>query len=70
MTRPQLHQIPLTEVRFAAGTLTVTMSVGQWDMLLKAAYDMGHTLLELDADEQPVAAYRRCNCDLCEAARN
>jgi hypothetical protein len=37
----------------------VTMSVGQWDMLLQGAYERGWTLLELDDDEMPVAAYRR-----------
>jgi hypothetical protein len=37
----------------------VTMSVGQWDMLLQGAYGRGWTLLELDDDEMPVAAYRR-----------
>jgi hypothetical protein len=35
------------------------MSVGQWDMLLAVAYDLGFVLLELDGDERPVRAYRR-----------
>jgi hypothetical protein len=34
------------------------MSVGQWDRLLAEAYDTGWTLLELDEQEWPVAAYR------------
>jgi hypothetical protein len=37
----------------------VTLSAGQWDDLLAAAYDDGWVLLELDDDEQPVRAYRR-----------
>lgn len=68
MRRPPLHPIPLAEVTFARGTLTFTMSVGQWDNLLAAAYNQGATLLELDANENPVAAYRRC--ELCRAPRN
>ena len=37
----------------------VTMSVGQWDVFLSAAYDGGCILLELDDDEIPVRAYRK-----------
>ncbi len=37
----------------------VTMSPGQWDALLQAAYDARWTLLEVDADEVPVKAYRK-----------
>ena len=70
MTRPTLHPIPLADVTFKRGTITITMSIGQWDALLAEAYRRGHTLLELDADEKPVAAYRRCTCDLCTAERN
>ncbi len=70
MTRPPLHPIPLDEVTFAPGTITITLSVGQWSALHAEAYRRGHTLLELDADERPVAAYRRCGCDLCRATLN
>ena len=35
-----------------------TMSEGQWDTLLAAAYDLGAVLLELDDDENIVRAYR------------
>ena len=70
MTRPTLHPIPLADVTFAPGSVTITMSVGQWDNLLAEAYRRGHTLLELDADEKPVAAYRLCSCDLCASERN
>jgi hypothetical protein len=37
----------------------VTMSEGQWDALLSAAYAHGFILLELDDDEQPVRAFQR-----------
>lgn len=60
MTRPVLDLLPLSEaLPLRAGVVTVTMSVGQWDALLAAAYDQGYVLLELDDDEQPIAAYRR-----------
>ena len=59
-TRPKLHQIPLAAVALKPGTLTFTMSEGQWNVLLAEAYKRGHTLLELDANEHPVAAYRLC----------
>jgi hypothetical protein len=60
MKRPVLNEIPLEggTVFFRPG-LFITMSVGQWDGLLEAAYDTGATLLELDDDENPVKAYRR-----------
>ena len=40
------------------GQVTLTMSVGQWDALLQANYEMGGVLLELDWDENPVSAYQ------------
>ena len=70
MQRPTLKEIPISAVKFERGTLTFTMSVGQWDNLLAEAYRRGHTLVELDADEKPVAAYRLCSCDLCASERN
>jgi hypothetical protein len=70
MTRPQLNPIPLSAVTFDRGTITITMSQGQWSALHAEAYRRGHTLLELDADERPVAAYRRCDCDLCRSTLN
>jgi hypothetical protein len=41
------------------GLRTVTMSQGQWDHLLQAAYDEGWLLLELDEDEKLIHIYRR-----------
>jgi hypothetical protein len=56
--RPELNEIHLHEV-LDKPTLLVTMSAGQWDELLQAAYDTGATLLELDDMEIPAKAYRR-----------
>jgi len=36
----------------------MTLSPGQWDALLQSAYEMGYTLIEVDADERPTKAYR------------
>ena len=62
MTRPTLTEIPLAEVLpFRPGVCMITLSPGQWDALLGAAYAQGWTLLELDDDEKPVRAYRRAS---------
>lgn len=67
ITRPLLDSIPLEEgVRFAPGTMTVTMSIGQWDEFLSAGYAAGWILLELDNNERPVAAYRRQEASTAE----
>lgn len=61
MTARDLHPIPLEQAIAAltgAGRV-ITMSEGQWDALLSAAYQAGWTLLELDEDERPVRAYQR-----------
>jgi hypothetical protein len=59
MKRPALVRIPLeAALPPRPGTLTVTMSPGQWDGLLAATYETGGTLLELDRQERPIAAYR------------
>lgn len=55
-----LRPVPLTEVLpLRPGTLTVTMSEGQWDALLSASYEAGAVLLELDAQERPVRAFQK-----------
>jgi hypothetical protein len=44
------------------GVLYVTMSPGQWDRFLEAAYEDGCVLLEVEgfsADGDPVRAFRR-----------
>ena len=59
-SRPLLNSIPLSDaLPLRPGTVNTTMSPGQWDAFLAVVYDEGGTLLELDDDEQPVAAYRR-----------
>jgi len=70
MKRPHLHEIPLSEVKLLPGSLMFTMSIGQWDALLDAGYKQGAILLELDANEQPAAAYRLCSCVICAPALN
>jgi hypothetical protein len=59
MTRPVLRSIPLASVQLGPGTVVITLSVGQWDNFLSVAYALGYTLLELDDNERPVAAYQR-----------
>jgi hypothetical protein len=61
MKRPKLNKIPLSDARPEPGVVTLTMSVGQWDLLLEVGYNRGFTLLELDDNEIPVAAYRKKN---------
>jgi hypothetical protein len=57
-TRPPLRQVPLADWwPPRSGRLSVTMSPGQWDPVLAAAYAIGAVLLELDHHERPVAAY-------------
>jgi hypothetical protein len=58
--RPPLQRIPLADaMQLKPGTMTLTMSEGQWDTLLQVGYDQGFVLLELDEDEVPVAGYQR-----------
>jgi hypothetical protein len=58
--REQLRRIPLTDaLSFKPGTMTLTMSIGQWDTMLQVGYDLGFVLLELDDNEVPIAAYQR-----------
>jgi hypothetical protein len=60
-TRPRLAEIPLASVwppRADAPRCYATMSVGQWDGTVAAAYDAGYVLLELDDDENVLRAYR------------
>lgn len=59
-----LRPIPLVEAMKAlSGSVPqarlITMCPGQWDGLLAAAYAAGWILLEVDADERPVRAYRK-----------
>jgi hypothetical protein len=57
--RAELREIPLHEaVRIVPGAILVTMAEGQWDTFHAVAYEEGATLLELDAAERPIHAYR------------
>ena len=61
MTRPKLNEVPIPANPFQPGTLTITVSPGQWDNLIKAAYEGGHLLLEIEevnGEERAVRAYR------------
>ena len=58
-----LNPFPLSEAmktltNATPGARVITMGTGQWDALLAAAYEQGWILLELDARERPVRAYR------------
>ena len=62
--RPELNKIPLeqamtTLLNRQPPSCLITMSIGQWDMLLSEAYRRGWILLELDDAELPVAAYQQ-----------
>jgi hypothetical protein len=58
MKRPELNEVPL-KTTMSPSTINITMSPGQWDGLLQAAYDAGHNLIEVDENEIPVKAYRK-----------
>jgi hypothetical protein len=61
MKRPKLNEVPLSSTMFGTGkpSVNITMSQGQWDGFLQAAYDAGHNLIELNDNEFPVRAYRK-----------
>jgi hypothetical protein len=59
--RPALRRVPLAEV-LPLGVrpeVYLTMRRRQWDALLARGYEAGCILLELDAQERPVAAFHR-----------
>lgn len=58
MSRDQLRSVPLASV-LPPRAVVITMGRNQWDAMLEAAYLAGWVLLELDADERPVAAYQK-----------
>ena len=58
--RPELRRVPLSEVTFRGPMVILTISVGQaMTVAHQAAYDLGGYLLELDDNEEPIAAYHR-----------
>jgi hypothetical protein len=62
MTR-DLRPIPLADALsfVERRECVITMSVGQWDNTLSAAYQAGWILLELDDNEVPVRAYQKAS---------
>jgi len=61
MKRPELREIPLSEVLPipAKPEIVITMSQNQWDRFLQNAYEHDCILLELNHNELPVKAYKR-----------
>lgn len=60
MKRPKLVEVPFPEQFPPAGAgVIITMSIGQWDTLLQAAYDGGCLLMELDYRERPKHFYQK-----------
>ena len=64
MKRPILNEVSLADVMesmLGGGkpSVNITMSRGQWDGFLQAAYDAGHNLIEMDNNEIPGRAYRK-----------
>jgi len=57
-TTRNLRRVPLPNLT-APGQKIITMSVGQWDDILMSAYNRGWILLELNDDEEAVAAYQK-----------
>lgn len=59
MKRPALRSIPLADVLPLGSrpVVVMTMSIGQWDVVLSESYELGYVLLELDSRERPIAAY-------------
>ena len=61
LLRPKLAEVSLSSVwppQAGRAVAYATMSVGQWDETLHAAYDLGYVLLELDDQENIVRAYK------------
>ena len=58
MKRPELNEVGLSKA-FQPGSVTVTMSPGQWDRLLEMSYKKGFVLVELDRNEIPLRAFRK-----------
>lgn len=60
--RPELNEVPIPENPFQPGTVSATIRPGQWDNLIKAMYEHGHLLLEVETvngEETIVRAYQK-----------
>ena len=60
MKRPPLESTPLPNPFPQPGRLYITCCPGQWDATLKAAYETGWTLIEIEG-EKAVRAFRKPN---------
>ena len=59
MQRPKLNEVPLDQARaFVRGRCSITMSPGQWDVMLDETYRQGWLLIEIK-NERPVRAYQK-----------
>ena len=61
LRRPKLHKIDLKKALndIMVPGFHITMSMGQWDNFLAEAYfHQNATLIELNSNEIPIAAYR------------
>lgn len=62
MKRPKLNKIPLNlalHMMTQSRSISITMSVGQWDALLEASYHANWLLIEMNKNGNPVAAYQK-----------
>ena len=63
MKRPILNEVSLNDVMSsllnAKPSVNITMSAGQWDSFLQAAYDAGLNLIEMDYKDLSIKAYRK-----------
>jgi len=59
VSTPKLTEVPLDLVwPPRPGLAYMTMGPGQWEVTLEMAYAAGWVLIEIDAAETPVRAYR------------
>lgn len=57
--QPRLAEVSLATVwPPRPGLSYMTLSPGQWDSTLDAAYQLGYILVEIDGNEQPSRAFR------------
>jgi len=64
LKRPKLDSTPLPNPFPEPGAQYITCSPGQWDAMLKGAYESGWTLLEIEevkGEEKAVRAWKKHN---------
>lgn len=58
--RPVLHEVPLSTVwPPQKAEVYITIDVGAWDDLIENSYNTGFVLLEMDANETPIKAFKK-----------